>query len=86
MGLWQYLNCKILHGWTLLKPLTKRIWHAKVGYFSKDCVILSPKLNEHQKKIFAKNWSAFSPKLDEELGLFRLFVWSSSAQISMGGR
>ena len=34
-----------------------------------------------KKKVFAGKWSAFSPKLGEELGFF---VWSNSAQISMG--
>ena len=53
-------------------------------YFSEDYVIPSPKLNEHQKKkVFAENWSGFSSKFGKELKV--LFVWSSSAQISIGG-
>ena len=46
----QYLNCKILHGGTLLQ------------YFNEDYVIPSPKLTEDQKKVFAKNWSVFPSK------------------------
>ena len=44
----QYLNCKILHGGTILQP-----WRNAFGmrkYFSEDYVIPSPKLNEHRKK------------------------------------
>ena len=44
----QYLNCKILHGGTLLQPWPNALGMRK--YFSEDYVILSPKLNEHQKK------------------------------------
>ena len=73
----QYLNCKILHGGTLLQP-----WPNAFGmlqYFSEDYMIPSPKLNEHQeKKVFAENWSVFSPKLGEELGLFCLIIQRSN--------
>ena len=70
-------------------------------YFSEDCVIPSPKLNEHRekkglrrklkcffakirwrqkkkKKDLAENWSGFSPKLSEELGLFCLIIQRSN--------
>ena len=48
-------------------------------YFSEDYVIPSPKLNEHQKKkILAENWSGFSPKQGEELGLFCLIIQRSN--------
>ena len=43
-------------------------------YFSENYAIPSPKLDEHQKKVFAGNCSVFSPKLGEELGLFRLII------------
>ena len=51
-------------------------------YFREDDVISSPKLNKHQKKVFAGNRSSFSPKLGEELGLLRLTI---QEQISLGG-
>ena len=39
----------------------------------------SLKLGEDQKKgVFAENWSGFSPKLREELGLFRLIIQRSN--------
>ena len=44
----QYLNCKILHGGTLLHPWPNAFNMRK--YLSEDYVIPSPKLNEHQKK------------------------------------
>ena len=47
-------------------------------YFSEDYIILSPKLNEHQKKVFAGNWSVFFlPKLgeDQKKGLCRKLKW-----------
>ena len=44
----QYLNCKILHGGTLLNPWSNAFDMRK--YLSEDYVIPSPKLNEHQKK------------------------------------
>ena len=47
-------------------------------YFSEDYVIPLPKLSEHQKKVFAGNWSGFSPKLGEKLGLFRLIIQRSN--------
>ena len=94
----QHLNCKILHGGTLLQPWPNAFGMRK--YFSKDYIIPSPKLNEHQKqkglcrklkcffaktrwrptkkKVFAGNWSGFSPKLGEELGLFCLIIQRSN--------
>ena len=72
----QYLNCKILQGGTLLQPWPNAFGMRK--YFSEDYVIPSPKLNQHQKKVFAGNWSVFSPKLDKELGLFRLIIQRSN--------
>ena len=73
----QYLNCKILHGGTLLQPWPNPFGMGK--YFSEDYVIRSPKLNEHQKiEVFAENWSGFSPKLGEELGLVRLIIQRSN--------
>ena len=53
-----------------------------------------------KKKVFSENWSVLTPKLGEDRtqkkiflqfeGFIRagwlFFVWSSSAQISMGGR
>ena len=44
----QYLNCKILHGGTLLQ------------YFSEDYVIPSPKLTEDQKKMSFPKIEVFS--------------------------
>ena len=49
----QYLNCKILHGGTLLQPLPNAFGMQK--YFSEDYVIPSPKLNDDQKKVLAEN-------------------------------
>ena len=72
----QYLNCKILHGGTLLQPWPNAFGIRK--YFSEDYVILSSKLNKHQKKVFAGNWSGFSPKLGEELGRFCLIIQRSN--------
>ena len=73
----QYLNCKILHGGTLLQ-----LWPNAFGmrkYFNEDYVIPSPKFNEHQnEKVFAENWRVFSPKLDEELSLFCLIIQRSN--------
>ena len=62
----QYLNCKILHGGTLLQP-----WPNAFGlrnYFSEIDVILLSKLSEDQikKKVFAGNWTVFSSKLGED--------------------
>ena len=76
----QYLNCKILHGGTLLQPWPN---------FSGNYVIPSPQLNEDQnkKKVFTAIWDYIRP---EFVGFIRagwlLIVSSSSAQISMGGR
>ena len=59
-------------GGTLLQPWPNAFGMRK--YFSEDYIIPSPKLNEHQKKkVFAGNWSGFSPKLGEELGFFRVY-------------
>ena len=53
----QYLNCRILHGGTLLQPWPNAFGMRK--YFSQGYVIPSPKLNEHQKK----RSSCFSAKI-----------------------
>ena len=70
----QYLNRKILHGvrFCSLDQLYKK--------FSRNNVFPSPKLNEgqRQKKVFAENWSGFSPKLGEGLGLFCLIIQRSN--------
>ena len=94
----QYLNCKILHGGTLLKP-----WPS----FSGDYVIPSPQLNENQKKglrrklkcffleikwrpqkqVFASVWDYIRPEFLEFIRVgWPFFVWLSSVQISLGGR
>ena len=73
----QYLNCKILHGGTLLQPWPNALGMRK--YFSEDYVILSPKLNEHQKKIRSSPeiCGVFLPKLgeDQKKGLRRKLKW-----------
>ena len=57
----QYLNCKILHGGTLLQPWPNEFGMRK--YFSEDYVIPSPKLNEHQKKGLRQKLKWFFAKI-----------------------
>ena len=62
---YQYLNCKLLHGGTLLQPWPNAFGLRK--YLSDVNVIPLPKLIEDQKnKVFTGNWSAFSSKLGED--------------------
>ena len=49
----QYLNCKILHGGTLLQPRPN---------FREDYVIPSPQLNEDQKKRSSRKIKVFFPR------------------------
>ena len=60
----QYLNCKILHGGTLLQPWPNAFGLQK--YFSEDYIILSPKLNDDQKKSLHRKLKCFLPKLGED--------------------
>ena len=97
----QYLNCKILHGGTLLQP-----WPTLQKVSGND-VFPSPKLNEDQKKSsspqigvsFPRNQVNRKKKSSPQfatifgrkfVGSFSLgwlfFLWSSGAQLSMGGR
>ena len=94
----QYLNCKILHGGTLLQPWPNAFGKRK--YFSEGYVVFAPKLGEDQKKERSSPqiWSVFHSKSifptisnynrPEFVGFIHagwlFFVWSSSAQISMG--
>ena len=57
LALNQYLNCKLLHGGTLLQPWPN---------FSGNYVIPSPQLKDQKKKVYAKNWCVFSPKSGED--------------------
>ena len=56
----RYLNCKILHGGTLLQPWPNAFGMRK--YFNGNYVILSPNLNENQKKVSGK-WKCFFPEI-----------------------
>ena len=58
---YQYLNSKILHGGTLLQPWPNAFGMRK--YFSKDYVIPSQKLNEHQKKGLRRKLKWFFAKI-----------------------
>ena len=62
----QYLNCKILHGGTLLQPWPNAFGMPK--YVNEDYVIPSPKLNEHQKK-------RSSPEIEVVFCQLVFFVW-----------
>ena len=57
-------------------------------YFSGNYVIPSTKSNEDQKKkVFTAIWDYIRPDFAEFIRADRpFFVWSSSAQILMGGR
>ena len=103
----QYLNCKMLHGGTLLQPWPNPFGMQK--HFSGIYVIPSLKSSEDQKKkerscrkiksfcprnqaktkkkVFTAIWNYILPEFGEFTRADRpLFVWLSSAQISMGGR
>ena len=70
----QYLNCKILHGGTLLQPRPNAFGMRK--YFKKYYEIPSPKLNEHQKKgLRRKLRCVFLPKLGEDRRVGRNSQW-----------
>ena len=56
-----YLNCKILHGGTLLQPWPNAFGMRK--YIREDYVILSPKLNEDQKKGLRRKLKSFLTKI-----------------------